>query len=105
MTVILWALVTVLAWGSWLAPSQNVPMKGQTRTFYVTLAVMALAIIVGLFVGLDTLTWSTFWFPFIGGLIWAVSGWAAFVGTTYLGMAKAFGIWTQFNILAHVWER
>ena len=105
MTGIFWALVTVLAWGSWLAPSQNVPMKGQTRTFYVTLAVMALAIIVGLFVGLDTLTWSTFCFPVIGGLIWAVSGWAAFVGTTYLGMAKAFGIWTQFNILAHVWER
>lgn len=103
MTGIFWALVTVLAWGSWLAPSQNVPMKGQqTRTFYVTLAVMALAIIVGLFVGLETLTWSTFWFPFIGGLIWSVSGWSAFVGTSHLGMAKAFGIWAPLNIITSI---
>ena len=90
---IIYALVTVLAWGTWLAPSQNVPMKGQqTRTFYVTLAVMLLALIASIFVGFEGLNASTFWFPFLGGLIWALSGWSAFVGTNRLGMAKAFGI-------------
>jgi len=102
---IIYALVTVLAWGTWLAPSQNVPMKGQqTRTFYVTLAVMLLALIASIFVGFEGLNASTFWFPFLGGLIWALSGWSAFVGTNRLGMAKAFGIWAPMNIVvAIIW--
>lgn len=32
MLGVFWAVVTVLAWGSWLAPSQNVPMKTQAAT-------------------------------------------------------------------------
>ena len=102
---IIYALVTVLAWGAWLAPSQNVPMKGQqTRTFYVTLAVMLLALIASIFVGFEGLNATTFWFPVLGGLIWSLSGWSAFVGTSRLGMAKAFGIWAPMNIVvAIIW--
>jgi glucose uptake protein len=102
---IFYALVTVLAWGSWLAPSQNVPMKGQqTRTFYVTLAVLLMAIIAGLIVGFDGLNATTFWFPVLGGLIWSVGGWFAFVGANRLGMAKAFGIWAPLNMVtAIIW--
>jgi len=102
---IIYALITVLAWGTWLAPSQNVPMKGQqTRTFYVTLAAMIMALIASVFVGYEGLNSSTFWFPFLGGLIWAISGWSAFVGTDRLGMAKAFGIWAPMNIVvAIIW--
>lgn len=100
---LLYALITVLAWGTWLAPSQNVPMKGQqTRTFYVTLAVLVLALVASAFVGFDGLNSSTFWFPFLGGLIWALSGWSAFIGTSKLGMAKAFGIWAPMNIVVSV---
>ncbi len=29
MLGIFWSIITVLAWGSWLAPSQNVSMKSQ----------------------------------------------------------------------------
>jgi len=102
---IIYALVTVLAWGAWLAPSQNVPMKGQqTRTFYVTLAVMLLALVASIFVGFDGLNATTFWFPVLGGLIWSLSGWSAFIGTNKLGMAKAVGIWAPMNIVvAIVW--
>lgn len=102
---IIYALVTVLAWGAWLAPSQNVPMKGQqTRTFYVTLAVMLLALVASIFVGFDGLNATTFWFPVLGGLIWSLSGWSAFIGANKLGMAKAFGIWAPMNIVvAIVW--
>ena len=102
---IIYAVVTVLAWGAWLAPSQNVPMKGQqTRTFYVTLAVLLLALIASIFVGFEGLNATTFWFPVLGGLIWSLSGWSAFVGTSRLGMAKAFGIWAPMNIVvAIIW--
>jgi len=103
MESVIYAIITVLAWGTWLVPSQNVPMKGQQiRTFYVTLAVMLLAIIVILFVGLDGLNPITFWFPFLGGIIWTFSGWSAFVGTSRMGMAKAFGIWAPMNIVVSV---
>lgn len=100
---IVYALITVLAWGTWLAPSQNVPMKGQqTRTFYVTLAVLLMAVIASLFVGFDGLNLQTLLFPFLGGLIWALSGWSAFIGTNRMGMAKAFGIWAPMNIVVSI---
>ena len=100
---LLYALITVLAWGTWLAPSQNVPIKDQqTRTFYVTLAAFILALIASIFVGFKGLNATTFWFPFFGGIIWALSGWSAFVGTEGIGMAKAFGIWAPMNIVVGI---
>jgi len=100
---VLFAVITVLAWGTWLAPSQNVPMKGQqTRTFYVTLAVLVMALIASAFVGFKGLNVTTFWFPFFGGIIWAFSGWSAFIGTSKMGMAKAFGIWAPMNIVVSI---
>ena len=100
---IIYAVVTVLAWGTWLAPSQNVPMKGQqTRTFYVTLAVLLMALVVSLFTGFEGLNATTFWFTFLGGVIWALSGWSAFIGTSRMGMAKAFGIWAPMNIVVSI---
>ncbi|MCM5664347.1 GRP family sugar transporter [Galbibacter mesophilus] len=102
-TGIIYALITVLAWGTWLAPSQKVPLKSQhTRTFYVTLAAMALSIIASFFVGVEGLNATTFIFPFVGGLIWAISGWSAFIGASRLGMAKAFGIWAPMNIVVSI---
>lgn len=99
----IYAVITVLAWGSWLAPSQNVPMKGQqTRTFYVTLAVLIMAIFASFFVGFEGLNAATFWFPFIGGVIWTLTGWSAFIGANKLGMAKAFGIWAPMNIVVGI---
>lgn len=97
------AIVTVLAWGLWIAPSQTIPFKGQqTRTFYVTLAVLLMAIVGALAQGVGELTAAQFWLPFAGGIIWALSGWAAFLGTSNLGMAKAFGIWAPLNIIVSI---
>ena len=103
MLNVVFALVTVFAWGTWLAPSQHVPMKGQqTRTFYVTLAVLLVAIVAAFFQGYQGLTLRTSWLPFLGGIIWALSGLCAFVGTQRLGMAKAFGIWSPLNIIVSI---
>lgn len=96
----LYALITVLAWGTWLAPSQNVPLKNQQiRMFYVAAANLLLACLISLFHGLSDLTLEVFGLPFLGGLIWAASGLCAFTATTKLGMAKAFGIWAPLNII------
>jgi glucose uptake protein len=103
MTGLIYAIITVLAWGTWLAPSQNVPLKNQQiRTFYVTLTVLVMALVVALAGGVGTLTAKLFWLPFIGGVIWAASGLCAFIGAERIGMAKAFGIWSPLNILVSI---
>jgi glucose uptake protein len=100
MLGILYALITVGAWGTWLTPSQNVRFRGQqVRTFYVAAANLVLALVVALVQGFDQITADVFWFPFLGGLIWALSAWCAFIGTKRLGMARAYGIWAPLNIL------
>lgn len=99
MLGILYAVVTVLAWGTWLAPSQNVPFKNQQiKTFYVAIASLALAFFVTLPQGFDQITPEVFWPPFVGGLLWAVSGYCAFMATSKIGMARAYGIWSPLNI-------
>ncbi len=100
MLGIFYAVITVLAWGTWLAPSQNVPFKNQQiKTFYVAIASLALAFLVTLPQGLNQITAEVFWPPFIGGLVWAVSGYCAFTATNKIGMARASGIWSPLNIV------
>ena len=104
MPALLYAAATVLAWGTWLAPAQNIPFKNQQiRTFYVGVANLVLATGVTLLVGgFGELTWDIFWPPFAGGLIWAVSGWCAFTATRHLGMARAQGLWAPLNIIVSI---
>ncbi|MBN1373487.1 MAG: hypothetical protein JW987_16230 [Anaerolineaceae bacterium] len=103
MPGILYALITVFAWGTWLTPSQNIPFRNQQiKTFYVAAANLALALLVLLVRGAEGLTWAVFWSPFLGGLVWAVSGFLAFTGTNRLGMARAFGIWAPVNVLVSI---
>lgn len=103
MEGIIFAFITVLAWGSWVAPSQNVPLKGQqTRTFYTSLAVLILGAIVAAVYGFRGLSSETFFGPVVGGLLWAVSCWFAFVGVSKIGMAKAFGIWAPMNVIVGI---
>ena len=101
MPALLYALVTVLMWGTWLAPAQQLPFKNQQiRTFYVAIANLILATIVTAVVdGFRQITWSVFWLPFVGGIIWAISSWCAFTATYKLGMARAQGLWSPLNIV------
>ena len=103
MPGILYAAVTIFAWGTWLAPSQNIRFKNQQiRTFYVAAANLALATLVLLIQGGSTLTLDVFWLPFIGGLVWSVSGLLAFTATSQIGMARAFGIWAPVNVVVSI---
>ena len=99
----LYAVITVLAWGTWLTPSQNLSFKNQQiKTFYVAGANLALALVVALLQKPGQLTPGIFWLPFIGGLVWSVSGFLAFTATHRVGMAKAFGIWAPVNIVVSI---
>ena len=103
MPGILSAVITVLAWGTWLAPSQNISFKNQQiKTFYVAAANLGLAVVVFLFQGFGGLTWEVFWLPFLGGLVWAISGFLAFTATDHLGAARAYGIWTPVNVVVSI---
>ena len=103
MPGIVYALITVFAWGTWLAPSQNVVFPNQQiKTFYVGAANLLLAALVALLQGYQGLTWQVFWLPFVGGLVWSVSGFMAFTATDRLGIARAFGIWAPVNVIVSV---
>jgi glucose uptake protein len=100
MTNFLYALIPVLAWGTWLAPSQNVHFRNQQiKTFYVAVANLVLSTFVVLIWGSPSFSQSSFWFPLLGGLIWAFSAYCAFTATDKIGTARAFGIWAPLNII------
>jgi glucose uptake protein len=101
MESILYALITVFGWGTWLAPSQKVIFPSQEiKTLYVVLTNLGMATAVAVWRGaIVELAPATFWLTVLGGMIWAVGGLCAFTGTNKLGIAKAFGIWAPLNII------
>jgi glucose uptake protein len=101
MDSLFYALVTLLGWGTWLAPSQKVVFRNQQiKTLYVVLTNLVIAAIVALGRGgIGGLTGGMFWLTVLGGMVWALGGWCAFTSTNKLGMAKAFGIWAPLNII------
>jgi glucose uptake protein len=97
---IVYALTTIAAWGTWLAPSQNVRLKNQQiRVFYVASVNLVLAFFIALIHGAGHLQIEITALPFTGGLIWSLSGLCAFTAANKIGMAKAFGIWAPLNIV------
>ncbi|MCB1120917.1 MAG: hypothetical protein KJT03_05175 [Verrucomicrobiae bacterium] len=105
MEVIFYALLTVLSWGIWLAPSQTVEFDSErVRTFYVALANLIVALLVGWAAGLNQLDLITSLSAGAGGLIWALSGFCAFYATSRLGIARAMGIWAPLNVVvSFIW--
>jgi glucose uptake protein len=103
MLGIFYALITILAWGTWLAPSQNIHFKNQQiKTFYVAVANLGLALVITWIVEGGQIKIYDFWPPFIGGLIWSVAGLCAFTATNKIGMARAFGVWAPINIIVSI---
>jgi glucose uptake protein len=100
---LIYAVLTVLTWGTWLIPSQRIPFRSlHVRTFYVGLASLALSFLVVVVRGNLAVALQNFWPPFLGGLIWAVSGYCAFTAIEKIGLARAVGIWTPLNIIVGV---
>jgi glucose uptake protein len=100
---ILLAIATVLAWGTWLAPSQGLSLPNpQTRALYVAIGNVIVAAIALAFAGAGRLSAEIFVYPFCGGLIWAISGWCAFGAAERIGMARAFGTWAPLNIVVGI---
>lgn len=101
MNSLLYAVITVFGWGTWLAPSQKVRFPNQQiKTLYVVATNLVIATVVALWQGgIAELTPAMFWLTLLGGVIWAAGGLCAFTGTNKLGIAKAFGIWAPLNII------
>ena len=97
---ILFGTITVLAWGTWLAPSEKVELPNAfARAFYIALGNLILASVVLLVVGTDKMSFQIFLYPFLGGLIWSLGALCAFTGIPRIGMARAFGTWAPLNIV------
>jgi glucose uptake protein len=97
---IITAAVTILAWGVWIAPMQNVQFKSQqVKTFYVACANLVLTLVVTIIRGYEALPPVAFWLSFTGGAMWSVSSLWAFTASGSIGLARATGIWAPTNIV------
>ncbi len=98
-----YAIVTVLCWGLWLAPIQNVPLRNQNiKTFYIGVVYVVMTFIISILQGPLSYSPRSFGMPFLGGVMWAVSGLCAFTAAQKIGLAKAFGIWAPLNIVTSI---
>lgn len=103
MIAFFYSLIVIFAWGSWIAVVQTIPFKNQQiKIFYISVANLILAFGVALYQKGPLLQRGEFIFPFSGGLLWAISGYFAFLGTENIGLAKAQGIWAPINILISI---
>jgi glucose uptake protein len=105
MTALL-ALITVVAWGTWIPMAQaarGVPQR--LRTFYVTVGNFAFATVALVSSGGHLSSgWREFWLPLVGGLVWTAGNYSAFRATEAIGLARAAGSWTPLNVItAFVW--
>ena len=104
---VIYAVICIMAWGSWLVPSEKVKFPNeQGKTFFVALASTIIAFLIVLGRGeLGQLSSAIAWIPVLGGLIWAISAYCAFVACNQIGIAKAFGIWAPLNIIvSFIWS-
>lgn len=100
MNGILWSVVTVLSWGTWLLPLHAVREEDERwKTFWITLGILLLAAAVAAVRGFEGLRWNVALPAGVGGVLWAVSGWAAVRAVAEIGLAKAMGIWSPLNVL------
>jgi glucose uptake protein len=105
MTALL-ALVTVVAWGTWIPLAQAAPgVPQRSRTFYVTVGNIVFAAVALVASGGHlSFGWREFWLPFVGGLVWTAGNYSAFRASETIGLARAAGSWTPLNIItAFVW--
>ena len=103
---IIFAAVTALAWGAWLAPTQRIVFKSNSiRIFHITLSILVFTFLVMIFTGgFHGMTSRAFFLSFLGGLIWSTSASIAFNAISKIGMARAAGIWSPLNIIfAMIW--
>lgn len=100
MTLLI-ALMTVVAWGLWLAPAQRLqPRNELTEVFYVTAGNLVIATLAAwMMPGASPLPGKQFALILLGGAVWTVSGFCAFGATARLGIARAMGLWAPLNIL------
>ncbi|MDG6108623.1 hypothetical protein Daura_25165 [Dactylosporangium aurantiacum] len=110
MATVLCAVVTVLAWGSWIGLAQYAgEADAHLKTVYVTAGGLAFALIAPAVLGRPgagdlRFTLAAWWIPFLGGVIWALGNVCALSAAGRLGIARAAAVWTSLNIaLAVVW--
>lgn len=100
---LLYAIITVVAWGTWLAPSQNVRFSGQeVRAFYVTITNLLISAAIAGMTPVLTITGTAFWLAFSGGIVWVLGAWAAFTASDLIGLVRAYGLWAPLNILVSI---
>lgn len=100
---VLFALVTILAWGTWLLPSHRLAgTSQQVRIFYVAVANLFLSALILVIRGEPLGDLRSMAYPFAGGLAWSLGALCAFTAISRIGVSRAFGIWAPLNILTGI---
>jgi glucose uptake protein len=110
MATVLYAILTVLAWGTWIGLAQYADeADAHLKTSYVTAGSLTFAVVAPAVLGRPGVadvrfTLAAWWVPLLGGVIWALGNVCALSAADRLGIARAAAIWTSLNIaLAVIW--
>jgi glucose uptake protein len=108
MLELTYALITITAWGTWIGLSYTAKeSRNEVKTFYVTIGNLIFAgcaVLTQPATKAVVLSWTGFWAPLVGGVLWAAGSLFGFLGTSRIGLARAAGIWTPLNIgMGFVW--
>lgn len=97
-TGLIFALITILLFGSWAVPTKTLKIEPKVQAFWLTIGHLILSSIVFLFF-LQPFRFTQFFYPLIAGALWSAGIIAGYRGIKELGITRALGIWIPVVIL------
>lgn len=102
------SILTIFAWGSWIAVAERVRVPGaQIRNLLVTLSILLVTTLLSLAEELEPkpeITLSGHLAAFGGGLIWTLGSLSGLSAIRHIGLTRAVGIWAPgIIVISIVW--
>lgn len=95
----LYAIVTILLFGSWPVPTKTLKIDPRVQAFFLTLGMVATGIVIFIISGMQSAPLALQVLPFFAGILWSIGITLGFIGIKELGITRALGIWIPVNII------
>ena len=96
---IIFALLTILLYGSWAVPTKTLKINPKVQAFWLTLGHLIVSAIIFILLSNMMPSLNNSIAPLIAGALWAIGITLGYVGIKHLGITRAIGIWVPVNIL------
>ncbi|MFH0937473.1 MAG: GRP family sugar transporter [Candidatus Daviesbacteria bacterium] len=94
----LFALITILIFGSWAVPTKTLGQNPLVKTFWLTLGHLIVALAIFIFL-LKDLQFQGLIYPFLAGILWAIGMSCGYISIKHLGITRALGIFVPLQIV------